>query len=294
MQLPIIIFCISILPFLFPACAKKKVAEVGSIPITAKDISFRAKVSDIYYPGSGKDYIGLTQLIKGYLSEEVLKSLGQKVDQSAWETEAQRIDANTKAPAVLEKVKRVYGRDRKDFLNSFIRVVYAERVLYNEIFLKSAAIHREQREKAEEFLKAASHSPAKFSEVAKARGLDAKKFRLSAEGGIQPLETRRTPAGPRPVGFGQEQAQRLIAAVASLKPGAVAPDLIEWQEGFQALRFLKKEGKDYLVESVSVPKRGFDEWFWERASQIPVRIYNQELKDELVKNVGWAKNLKLE
>jgi len=288
----ILFFILFSLFFIFPSCAKK-VAEVGSIPITDKDIAFRARVSEVYYPGSGKDYIGLTQLVKGYLSEEVLKSLGQKVDQTTWEAEAKRIDQNTKAPAVLEKVKNVYGRDRKNYLNSFIRVVYADRVVYNEVFLRSGAIHQQQRNRAEDFLKVALQSPSAFSETAKAQGLEAKKLKLSEQEGIQPLEARERPR-ENPSGAGQEQAKRLIDAISSLKPGAVTPQVIEWQEGYQVLRFLKKDGKDYLVESVSVPKRNFDDWFWELASQIPVKIYEQKLKDEFVKNVGWSKNLKLE
>lgn len=281
-----------LLPLGFTSGCAKKVAEVGSIPITNKDIAFRTRVSEVYYPGSGKDYIGLTQLIKGYLSEEVLKSLGQKVDQSTWEAEAQRIDQNTKAPAVLEKVKNVYGRDRKNYLNSFIRVVYADRAVYNEVFLKSGAIHQQQRKNAEKFLQAALQSPSAFSETARDQGLETKKLKLSEQEGIQPLEAGTRPR-ENPSGAGQEQAKRLIDAISSLKPGAVTPQVIEWQEGYQVLRFLKKDGKDYLVESVSVPKRNFDDWFWEQASGIPVRIYDPKLKDELLKNVGWAKNLKL-
>ncbi|MCX5858659.1 MAG: hypothetical protein NT056_01975 [Proteobacteria bacterium] len=293
-----------LLPFLgfFAGCAKK-VAEVGTIPITGKDIALRARVSEVYYPGSGKDYIGLTQLVKGYLSEEVLKSLGQKVDQSTWEAEANRIDQNTKAPAVLEKIKNIYGRDRKNYLNSFIRVVYADRAVYNEVFLKSGDIHKQQRNKADDFLKEALKSPSAFSETAKTKGLEAKKLKLSEQEGIQPLEAGTRPRENTP-GAGQEQAKRLIDAISSLKPGAVTPRVIEWQEGYQIIKLIKhvgpvsqksrkNEGEYYLVESVSVPKRNFDDWFWELASGIPVRIYDPKLKDELLKNVGWAKNLKL-
>lgn len=300
--LPLVLSLSLLLPGGMAGCAKK-VAEVGAIPITNKDIKLRAQVSEVYYPGSGKDYIGLTQLIKGYLSEEVLKSLGQKVDQSAWEAESTRIDQNTKAPAVLEKVKNVYGRDRKNYLNNFIRVVYAERAVYNEVFLKSGAIHQQQRNSAEIFLQAALKSPSAFSEAARTQGLEAKKLKLSEQEGIQPLETRARPR-ENPSGAGQEQAKRLIEAISSLKPGAVAPQLIEWQEGYQVIKLIKhvgpvsqtgrkNEGEYYLVESVSVPKRNFDDWFWERASEIPVRISDPKLKDELLKNVGWAKNLKL-
>lgn len=59
------------------------------------------------------------------------------------------------------------------------------------------------------------------------------------------------------------------------------------------IRYIKKEGEDFIVDSVSVTKRDFDGWFWEMAAKIPVKIYEQKLKDELLKEVSWAKNLRL-
>ena len=78
------------LPFvliLFTAgCTKTQdVCLVGNIHITKDDVSMRAKVSEIFYPGSGKEYVGLAQLIKGYLSEEILRSLGYNVDEAELE-----------------------------------------------------------------------------------------------------------------------------------------------------------------------------------------------------------------
>jgi len=73
--------------FLFSSCTKN-LCDVGDTKITSRDIEFRKRVSEVYYPGSGKDYVALAQLIKGYLSEEVLKSLGYKIDESILEGEA--------------------------------------------------------------------------------------------------------------------------------------------------------------------------------------------------------------
>lgn len=156
--------------------------RVGDVSIHEEDINLRAKVSAVYYPQSEKKYIALAQLIKGYLSLQVLKSLGYQVNHSKLEEEAKRIDKDTKAPGILNKIKDIYGRDRNNYLKTFVAVVYAERVLYNEIFLKSKKIH----------------------------------------------------------------------------------------------------------------KRNYDEWFWEKASMIPVKIYDQSLKGELLKKISWTKNLRLE
>lgn len=273
-------------------------ARVGVLPITEKDLAQRAKVSEVYYPGSGKRYVALAQLVKGYLAVEVLKSLGVPTDNAALEREAARIDGSTKAPEMLAKIKAVYGEDRRGYMDTFVRVVHGERGLYNEVFLKSASIHQETRRQAAEFLAEAKGAPSSFAEIAKKRGLGAGTLRVSLDNGIV-RETERKeerkeerPAGAAPAGV--EQARRILESAGKAGPGEVVPDLIEWQEGYQALRVLRKEGDATLVESVSVPKRAYDDWFWEKASKIPVTIDDKALKEQFLKEVSWARNLSLD
>jgi hypothetical protein len=280
--------------FAFTACKHKDmVAQVGAIPITKKDIELRAKVSEVYYPNSGKDYVALAQLIQGYLDEQVLNQLGYKVDDAVLEAEAKRIDENTKAPDVLKKIKDVYGIDHKEYINNFVRVVYGERYLYNEVFLKVKDIHKAQFESAQNFIQEAVKNPDKFAELAEKQGLKSSKMKLSEKQGISPYDDKKLKrAGlERPEPAGMEQAKILIEKISGLKPGEVSPQIIEWQEGYQIVRFVDKEGDDYVVESVSVPKRDYDDWFWERASKVPVKIFDPKLKADLVKNVGWAGRL---
>lgn len=286
------------LPFvliLFTAgCTKTQdVCLVGNIHITKDDVSMRAKVSEIFYPGSGKEYVGLAQLIKGYLSEEILRSLGYNVDEAELEGEAGRIDANTKAPDTLKKIKDIYGRDRKGYIKTFVRVVYAERFLYNEAFLKSGEIHKEQYQKADEFLKASIKSPGKFKNIAATMGIDSQRLRLSLKDGIVNIEEDRAGRRDSAEAQGIEQAKRLIDAISTIKPGEVYPEVIEWREGYQVIRYIKKAGEDYIIESSGVQKMDYDKWFWERASLIKAHIYDERLKDELLREVSWAKGLNL-
>jgi len=271
-----------------------KVCDIGAISVTSKDISYRARVSEVYYPGSGKDYVGLAQLLKGYLSEEVLKSLGHKVDSSVIEAEAKRIDENTKAPEVLARIKEIYGRNRKAYLKTFVRVVYAERVLYNEVFLNSKEIHKDQYQKAQGFLKAVLGSPASFEKIARKKGLDVRRLRLSKSEGIMPLESQKTKLPLREAsGSGGEMAARLLGLLTGVKEGKVYPQVIEWQEGYQVIRLLKKKGDTAVIESMSVPKRDYDDWFWEKAKAVPVKIYDKALREKLLNEVSWAKQLSL-
>ena len=274
--------------FLFSACSQK-IAGVEDITITDKDIFFRKRVSDVYYPNSGKDYVALAQLVNGYLSEEVLKSLGHKVDNAVLEAEAKRIDENTKAPEILKKIKDIYGSNRDAYIKTFVRIVYAERALYNEVFLKSKEIHKNEYQNAENIIKEAIASKKPLREIVKEKGLRVVKLKVSQKGGIAPFgeEARHKPN----TGIGLEQAERLIDAVSTIKEGEVYPEIIEWLEGYQIIKFIKKEKDVYIIDSVSIPKRSYDDWFWEKAAKIPVRIYDNKLRDELLKEVSWAGRL---
>ena len=273
-----------------PSCAKKA-AEVGDIPITDKDVKYRAQVAEVYYPGSGEEYVGLTQLIKGYLAETVLESLGHRVDRDVLEQEAKRIDENTQAAAVLEKVKSVFATNRKAYLNTFVRVVYAERVLYNEVFLNTKRIHHKEWKKVNSFLQKAVLFPGLFTKAAEESGLEVRKLVVSPTHGIYPYG--ENPDEHSPPGASSGLAERIINLISSLEPGQVYEEIIVWLEGFEAIKFVGKEGEDFIVESVRVPKRPYDDWFWEQAGVIPVQINDKKLKAEFVEKVGWGKQLNL-
>jgi hypothetical protein len=281
----------AVLIFITVAC-EKKVAKVGDTTITSKDISYRARVSEIYYPDSGKEYIALSQLIKGYLAEEVLKSLGYKIDDNVIDSESRRIDANTKAPDVLNAIKKVYGNNKGAYNKTFVRIVYAERFLYNEVFLKSSSIHKKEIEEAKEFLNRVRRSPAEFSKIAGDMKLSSRKLIISREKGIKDAEKEREfehSSGPQ----GVEQAEFIIEKIKNVDPGNVYPEIIEWQEGYQIVRVVKRRSNEYRLESVSIPKRDYDEWFWSIAGDVPVWIYDRGLKDELIKNVSWVQKVNL-
>lgn len=284
-----ILLTIIIVTSLLCACSRNA-AQVGSIAITDQDIDLRAKVSEIYYPESGKRYVGLAQLIKGYLSIEILKALGRTIDQSMLDAESKRIDENTKAPETLNKIKNIYGPDQKAYIRTFVRVTYAERTLYGEVFLKSKEIHQKQFQQAQALLGEAIRAAGSFKKIAERSGALWTKLLLSKEKGLRPfVEENRIQ-----VSQGFISADDLMELVSALRPGTVCPRIIERPETYLVIRLLGKKGDNFVVETATVPKRSFDEWFWEQASKIPVKINDPVLKAELLKEVSWAKNLRLE
>jgi hypothetical protein len=282
--------------FLASGCARDA-ARVGKIGITEQELSQRTRVSEVLFPGSGKRHVALAQLVKGYLALSVLERKDVQMGEEAFEAEARRIDADTRAPEILKKIKDIYGSDRRGYLNTFVRVVYAERFLYNEIFLKDIAIHAAQRKKAEGFLAAAGKDPAAFGTIAGESGLTPVMMTISREkGGLTGFgKERRTHGGiPEKSDVEIGQAARMISALSGVKPGDVAPTPLEWQEGFQVIRLVRKVGAAYLIESVSVPKRSYDDWFWETASKIPVSIEDRNLREAFLTEISWAKRTAIE
>ena len=286
----LIYFLLMVLP-LCTGCSDD-LCRVGSTRISAKDLSLRAKVSEIYYPGSAKDYVALSQLIKGNLALEILRSSGHPVDAPVLESEAKRIDENTKAPEMLAKIKSVYGADRKTYLRTFVAPVYAERMLYSDVFLKSPDIHAATRTQAEALLREVSQAPASFSKIAQQSGAPVALLRISRSKGIRPDQNQRMQHTAEPIGI--EQAKYIIPLLAKLSPGNMLPQPIDSQETFQVMRFMKKAGPDFIVEAATNPKRTFDDWFWEQAPKVHTRIRDAALKEELLKEVSWARKLSLE
>lgn len=279
----LLFFCLAVIT----SCSRE-VARVGDIPVKEKDLQLRAEVSEIYYPQSGERHVALAQLVNGYLSVIALESLGYEVTSAILEEEAKRIQEKTKAPDVLKRIKDVYGWDHGSYRRTFVRVVYAERMLY-EVFLSSKEIHREEHQKAEDFLAAVRARPGDFGAIAQGRGLKTFRLRLSLSKGIMLYGRQNEEARRGDV----QQAQRILESLSTRKKGGLSREVLEWPEGYQVARFLRQEGEDCIVESAVLPKKDFTKWFWDRASMIPVRIPDDVLRNELLHKVSWAKNLKL-
>lgn len=270
-----------------------EVARVGAASIRARDLARRVKIMDIYYPGSGENAAALSQLISGMLAVQILNELGDPVDDAALEKEARRIDETSKAPDTLAVIKQAFKSDRAAYLRTYVAFVYAERVLYSNVFLHRPDIQTGARDRAESLVRGAAANPASFSSMAAKLLLPVAELHVSRKYGIFSPANHLTGI-PAPHTSDLEHAERLHELLAHIPPGAVCRQIIEWPEEFQVVRLLGRAGKDLRVQSVAIPKRSFDDWFWERASQVPVRIRNHALKAELLKEISWASRLKLD
>lgn len=285
---------IFLLLFLVPAC-DREAARVGSLSISKGDIERRAAVSAIQYPGSGQPVAGLTQLIKGYLAVEVLHAQGRQLDDKALEAEAARIDGNTKAPDLLNRIKAVYGSDRRAYLDTYIRLVLAERTVY-DLFLRSGDIQRSARTKAKALLQEARDRPGAFDQLAGNAKAAVSRWFVSEKRGAVPYDIYRAQGARKAAVAADEDAGGawLAALLHKLKPGSVYPELIEDEAGFAVLCAERSEGSGLVVAVATVAKRQYDDWFWEQAKKVRVTVRDRQLKEQFLAQVSWAKNVVLE
>ena len=78
---------------------------MGLIEITEKDVELRDKVVRIYYPQHKTPDAGLIQLKNAFTFAAILDQNGHKINDHILRNETDRIDASTKDPATLEKIK---------------------------------------------------------------------------------------------------------------------------------------------------------------------------------------------
>lgn len=269
------------------ACTEKIVARVGDQTLVRSDLQQRQKVSDIYYPDRSEDYVALAQLLKGYLHLEVLRKMEYPLDRSIMESEALRIDQNSKDKSRLDRIKQVYDDDRDAYLRTFVAIVYGERYLYNEVFSRSSNTHSAEFEKAASFLARSKKTPEDFRKFARSQNLQLRTVSLLTKSAKKPEEGAPSPWQDKP----SEQVLRDL--VSNLKTGDVYPDVVDWATGFQVLKLAQRQNDRLIVNIVWIPKKPFSNWFWDQAGGIPIEIHDSTLRSAFVQNVSWAKHVHL-
>lgn len=118
------------LSIIINSCNKNERAPVvaGNNKITRNDISNRIKIEKIY-DSQFVDTTGvIVQLIRFSLSELILNQMDKEISLSDLKREAERIDENTKMPGKLNRIKKIFKKE-KEYLNVFVKPVLVEKTL---------------------------------------------------------------------------------------------------------------------------------------------------------------------
>lgn len=291
---------------------KKYAAKVGGYLVTTDQLALRQAHANVYYPGSGTPEVALAQLVQGYLAAELMKTQGVTLDRETWLAEEKRIDQQTRDPATLAKVKYVYGDDHESYLYVGILPDFAQSRLYR-LYRSSPAMAEEARKTASEFLDKAEREPARFAALAKEYGIETRRLKADPRRGMQPVVAAKDEQRPQAPAQSQQEAalraqmsaesgerdreaaRTLVERLAGLEPGKVYPNTLEAPESFETVRLVSREPNgSVVVEMAGFVKPDFGAWFWKEAGRIPVKIYSSALREQLVKEVGWARQLNLQ
>jgi len=279
-----------LLLFLILTGCSGSVATVDELSISEKDITDRAEVLKVIEPSHADRAAALADLVKSKLALKIIHSLGYAISTKDLKEEEKRLEKEF-PPATLQKVRDLFKDDRKTYMKAFVAVPFSEKVLYQGLFLNKKEIHADRLQLAKDILKKAQESSKSFEEITKDMDVKAGMFKITSKGDL--IQYGRNPFNNSSLALNNVHTKKIADAVKTMKKGESYPEVIEWLQGYQIFRFVRKEYDYYLIELVMVSLHNYNDWFWERASKIPVKIRDQKLKDKFLKETPWADKLKV-
>jgi len=246
------------------------IAKVGSTEITGSDLKYRVETERASGSGSISDTDALVSLVNDGLELEAAKM--RKVEPTAEELNAygRYVDGNTKTPEILDRVKKAFGTD----IASYERLYLAPKVVnmkLNRFYSTDIGVHARERALIEKAYALVTGGKA-LSDAADKCGLKAEKFYYEDKYVTMGPELQRyVPQG------GTETTEPLVALLEKMKPGEVFPGILEDDYACRVIRLVKAEGDRYLVEAITVEKRGYDELLTQDLSGIKVEILDPAL-----------------
>jgi len=270
-------------------------AKVGTIKIHKSEVLYRDKVILLAFPEE-KRSLGLHQLVKSAINQEILKNNSIIVTDAAIEQEQTRIDQNTKNAAELDNAKKIFGENIEAYRRVYVLPTLVDRVIYYEFFLTDEKIHAAEVKKALDFIALVQGKEKDFRSIAQKNGfnpLEIKKVVVSLKEGLIWPEVdipgapkrqkhaalqKTNPAldipGSKP---DSEEAKKWFEIFdKNLKVGDVAPVPISYGESLLVAHYLKKISPTQMeLEVVIIPKLQYGPWFDSERAKVPVEIYDK-------------------
>jgi hypothetical protein len=246
------------------------VAKVGNTAITGSDVKYRVETERAYGNGSMTYAAALVSLVNDSLELEAAKM--RNVEPTAEELNAygRYVDENTKAPEILNRVKEVFGADCESYERLYLEPKVVNMKL-NRFYTIDVGVHAKERaliEKAYSLVAGGKTLP----DAARKCGLKAEKFYF---------EDKYVTLGPELQRYlskgGKKTSETLVALLEKMKPGEVFPNILEDDYAYRVVRLVKAEADKYLVEAITVEKRGYDELLTQDVSGIKVEISDPAL-----------------
>ncbi|UCG59033.1 MAG: hypothetical protein JSU70_05895 [Phycisphaerales bacterium] len=220
------------------------------------------------------DETALISLVNDALERETARMHNVVVTEQEINAFRKYVDENTKAPEILEKVKRVFGDDRASYEQIYLGPKIINRKL-DSWYSRNTEIHKHERAAIEKVYSLAQ-SGKSLAEAAQAQGLDYSTTEYHKGHSSIPASLK----GYRPR-HSESPTDGIAAIVGRLSEGEIYRNIVEDDYGYQVMRLLQKNGTEHKLEAVTAKKRPFRKWFLEQAGQIDVRILDGELGKEV-------------
>jgi hypothetical protein len=284
-------------------------AQVGVWTIDSVDLQLRRQISELYYPGAADEVATLSQFVEALLAAELLARRGTLINDEWLEAEARRIDSETRNPDMLNRIKGLFGNDRRRYLKVFVLPSAAKAKLWTDFRadpqLRQAALQRARDALAswssgvESWDRILAEQEMIRTRVKVTRGRDIEA--IEDEAPAETVAPRTKPKPNRPdtaARSGQaasaphqvlqitptpDLAARILDEVlGGLNDGDVAAEILETDEGFQLLRLIRRESRDAaLCEVAAAAKPDFTEWFLQQARAVTIKVSDERLLQAL-------------
>lgn len=277
------------------------VLEIGRHRFDQADLDMRAQLIRYRYPeSSGAETGAISQLVMGYLYVELLAFLERPVTEQDLDAEIRRVAASTQDPQGLARYQEIGGgRDSVGYRRIVILPDFANTRFHFQVFPTHEAIHREARLLSEALLRkllARGEAADPAAEALPDKALH-ERLAFSPKLGFCPLERVEDGLKHLEPGARNETAERIESHVfAALPQGRMHHETVEMPEAYCLLRWLgwvsEKDGVR-LVERLRIPRAQAEDYFWEKITALPVRIADAARRETFLKEVSWARKLKV-
>ena len=277
------------------------VLEIGRHRFDQADLDIRAALIKFRYPeASGAETGAISQLVMGYLYCELLDFLERPITEQDLDAEIRRVASSTQDPQGLARYQEIGGgKGSAGYRRIVILPDYANTRYHFQVFPTHDAIHREARLLSEALLRkllARGDQADPSTEALPGKALH-ERLAFSPKLGFCPLDRVEDGLKQLEPGARNETAERIESHVfAALPQGRLHRESIEMPEAYIILRWLgwvsEKDGVR-LIERLRIPRAQAEDYFWEKIASVPVRIADAARREAFLKEVSWAKKLRV-
>lgn len=242
-------------------------AQVGNTTISSIQLPLKQRVAGAYSDDKSTitTPVAAVMLVADALNAEVASKLGLLPSASELSLFRQHVMTTTQAPALLEKIRLIYG-DETNFELQYLQPRLTEMKLQS-YRSRNRQLHQGAVHRIEASMRDLMTSPAvRFQVVATSYTLSYKEVRLASDTSTQTGQLS-----------GLARDNPVLKVAQSLKPGEIYQNVIESDHDYMLLRLLRREGDDHICEVATAEKMTYEEWLARECETISIVFFDHAL-----------------